>query len=250
MLHEFDAVLWRSYQVRSRQVETAWASVCGQNIHSVFTPPKPRHIRQPRRTVAGVQLSSYEPRMVGKHIESWRAPAAPPTISSEEMRRLTEIRRISTFRSLEAGLGKVMSKVETAPVALGPTTTTAEVAAHKKLTDGFDEKNGNLCTRLLLVTSDCADGYANVASQDVQTYGPIGTGEFVDGRSAIVLNQANFGPDWVYRMQEFHEKFGSLEVYAVGNSDSAGVIQELRRICIELNPLGDTVVRLGRLTLF
>ena len=43
-------------------------------------------------------------------------------------------------------------------------------------------------------------------------------------------------------MQELHDKFGTLEVTAADNFDPARVIQELRRICIELDALGDKVV--------
>lgn len=45
----------------------------------------------------------------------------------------------------EAGLGKVMSRVETAPpAALSATASTAKVDAHKKLADVSDEQNGKL----------------------------------------------------------------------------------------------------------
>ena len=43
-------------------------------------------------------------------------------------------------------------------------------------------------------------------------------------------------------MQQLHDQFGSLEVTAVDQFDPARVIQELRRICIELDVLGDKVV--------
>lgn len=43
-------------------------------------------------------------------------------------------------------------------------------------------------------------------------------------------------------MQELYDKFGSLEVSAADNFDPARVIHELRRICIELDALGDNVV--------
>ena len=43
-------------------------------------------------------------------------------------------------------------------------------------------------------------------------------------------------------MQQLHDQFGSLEVTAADEFDPARVIQELRRICIELDALGDKVV--------
>lgn len=51
----------------------------------------------------------------------------------------------------------------------------------------FNEKNGNLYTRLLLGTSDCPDGFASVASLVVQeAYAPIETEEFGNGRQAVL----------------------------------------------------------------
>ena len=43
-------------------------------------------------------------------------------------------------------------------------------------------------------------------------------------------------------MQQLHDQFGSLEDTAADQFDHARVIQELRRICIELNALGDKAV--------
>ena len=43
-------------------------------------------------------------------------------------------------------------------------------------------------------------------------------------------------------MQELHDKFGALEVTAADSFDPARVTQELRRICIEVDALGDKVV--------
>lgn len=83
----------------------------------------------------------------------------------------------------------------------------------------------------------------SVASQSVQMmYAPIGIEEYCDGRSAIVAVEAEFRVDGVYRLHELYDKFGSLEVSAADNFDPARVIQELRRICIELDALGDNVV--------
>ena len=43
-------------------------------------------------------------------------------------------------------------------------------------------------------------------------------------------------------MQQLHDQFRYLEVTAPNQFDPAGVIQELRRIRIELDALGDKVV--------
>ena len=104
------------------------------------------------------------------------------------------------------------------------------------------EKNGKLYTRILLATADCAEGYSSVASQVVQAFAPIETEEFGDGRSAILAQEAKFRVDGVFRMQELHDEFGTLEVTAADNFDPARVIQESRRIYIELDSLGNKVV--------
>ena len=70
----------------------------------------------------------------------------------------------------------------------------------------------------------------------------IRTDELGDGRSAILALEAEFRVDDVFRMQEQHDKFGTLEVTAADNFDPARVIQELRRIFIELDALGDKLV--------
>ena len=151
----------------------------------------------------------------------------------------------SLFRSLmyEAGLRKVMSGVETAPAALTAGVSEEDITAHHAVSvNTFKEKNGKLYTRILLATSDCAEGYSSIASQGVQTLAPIGTEELGDGRSAILAMEAKFRVDGVFRMQELHDKFGILEVTAADNFHPTRVIQELRRICIELDALGDKVV--------
>ena len=43
-------------------------------------------------------------------------------------------------------------------------------------------------------------------------------------------------------LQELHDKFGTLEVTTAYNFDPTRVIQELRRLCIKLDVLGDKVV--------
>ena len=150
----------------------------------------------------------------------------------------------SLFRSLmhEAGLGNVMSGVETAPAALTAGASEEDITAHVVSVNTFKEKNGKLYTRIRLATSNCAEGYSSVASQVVQTFAPIETEEFGDGRSAILALEAKFRADGGFCMQELHDKFGTLEVTAANNFDPARVIQELRRICIELDALGDMVV--------
>ena len=141
----------------------------------------------------------------------------------------------------EAGLGKLMSGVETAPAALTAGASEEDITAHAVSVSTFKEENGKLYTRILLATSDCA-GYSSVASQVVQTFAPIGTEVFGDGRSAILALKAKFRVDGVFRMQELHDKFVTLEVTAADNFDPARLIQELRRICIELDAPGDKVV--------
>ena len=142
----------------------------------------------------------------------------------------------------EAGMGEVMFGVETAPAALTAGASEEDITPHAVSVKTFKEKNGKLYTRILLATSDCAEGCSSVAPQVVQTFAPIGTEEFGDGPSAILALEAKFRLDGVFRMQELHDKFGTLHVTAADNFDPARVIQEFRRICIELDALGDKVV--------
>ena len=86
----------------------------------------------------------------------------------------------------EDGLGKVMSSVETAPAALEEDATQLQRTQYAKETRRFEEKKGKLFTRMLLATADSRDGYASVAAQVVQTYAPVGTAEFGDGRGAVI----------------------------------------------------------------
>ena len=89
----------------------------------------------------------------------------------------------------EAGLGKVMSGTKTAPAALADGTP-GDVAAQEAAALAFKEKNGKLYTRLRLVTSDCPEGYSSAASQVVQSFAPIGTEVFGDGRGAFLALEA------------------------------------------------------------
>lgn len=45
-----------------------------------------------------------------------------------------------------------------------------------------------------------------------------------------------------HNMQELHTQFANLEVTAADSFDQGRVIQALRRICVELDGLGDKVV--------
>lgn len=47
-------------------------------------------------------------------------------------------------------------------------------------------------------------------------------------------------------MQELRDQLGSLEVTPADNIDPARVIEELRRICVELDDLGDKVFAAGK----
>ena len=141
----------------------------------------------------------------------------------------------------EAGLGKVMSGTEAAPAALADGTP-VNVAAQEAAAFAFKEHNGKLYTRLLLATSDCPEGYSSAASQVVQSVAQIGTEEFGDGRGAFLALETKYCVYVDHRMQELHDQFGSLEATAADQFDPARVIYELRRICIELDALGDKVV--------
>ena len=99
-----------------------------------------------------------------------------------------------------------MSGVETAPAALIAGASEEDITANAVSVNTFKEKNGKLYSRILLATSDCAEGYSSVASQVVQTFSPIGTEKFGDGRIAILALEAKFRVDGVFRMHELHDK--------------------------------------------
>jgi len=151
---------------------------------------------------------------------------------------------VTLTRSLmsEAGLSRVMSGAETAPEPLAAGATETQIAEHEKTALKFKEKNGKVYTRLLLATSDGPDGYSSPASQVVQQHGPVGDEEYGDGRGAFVALQQKYRVEGVFRMQQLHEELASVMVTAADKYDPARAIQQLRRICLELDKLGDTVV--------
>ena len=151
---------------------------------------------------------------------------------------------ITLQRSLmyEDGLGKVMSGVETAPPALDEAATQLQKTQHAKECRRFDENNGKICTRMLLATADCHDGYISVAAQVVQAYASVGTTEFGNGRGAVMTLEAKYRLDGESRMQELHDQLANLQVTEAEKYDPERVIQELRHICVELGALGDVVV--------
>ena len=53
----------------------------------------------------------------------------------------------------------------------------------------------NFSTRKLLATADCRQGYASVATQVAQTYAPVGTAEFGDGRGAVMVLEVKYRLD-------------------------------------------------------
>ena len=148
----------------------------------------------------------------------------------------------------EAGLGKVMSGTKTAPAARADGTP-GNIAAQEAAALAFKEKNGKLYTRLRLVTSDCPEGYSSAASQVVQSFAPIGTEVFGDGRGAFLALEAKYRVDGADGMQPLLDQFRSLEVTAADQFDSARVIKRLNRICIELDALGNEERRQEKHTL-
>ena len=159
---------------------------------------------------------------------------------------------VSLFRSImyDVGLGRVMSGSETAlePPRESPWEA-ARAFAKKKL--DFVEKNGKRYTRLLLLaTSDCSDGFASAASLAFQTFGPIGTEDFGDGRRAFLALEQKSRLEGGHRMGQLQEQLGSLAVTAADAYDPARAIQEMRRICAELDTLGDKVVQARKVHIF
>ena len=142
----------------------------------------------------------------------------------------------------EDGLGKDMSGLETAPAAPEEDATQLQKAQYAKESRRYDEKNGKIFTRMLLATTDCRGGYASVAAQVVQAYAPVGTAEFGDGRGAVMALEARYRLDGESRMQELHDQLANLQVTDAEQYDPSRVIQEFRRICVELGALGDTAL--------
>ena len=118
----------------------------------------------------------------------------------------------------KAGLGNVMAGTETAPAALTDGTP-GNIAAQETAALAFKEKNGKLYTRLLLATSDCPQRYSSATSQVVQSFVPIGTEEFGDGRGAFLALEAKYRVDGAYRTQQLQDQFSSLEVTAADQFD-------------------------------
>lgn len=139
----------------------------------------------------------------------------------------------------EAGLGEIMTAAETAPTDLTGSPSAAKIAAHEVLAKRFKVKNDKLHTRLVLATTDCPERYDSPAAIVVQTYAPIGLDGFGDGRSAVVALEKKYRSKGTVRMQELHAKFAELAVTETDAFDPVRVIQELRRICIELGDRQD-----------
>ena len=107
---------------------------------------------------------------------------------------------------------------------------------------------------MLLVTADCREGYASVAAQvEYKCTPPAGTAEFGDGRGAFMALQAKYRLDRESRMQGLQDQLATLQVTEAERYDPARVIQELRRVCVELGALSVTQQQLfqhGKLTHF
>ena len=107
---------------------------------------------------------------------------------------------------------------ETAPAALADGTP-GNAADQEAAALAFKEKNGKLYTRLLFATSDCPEGYYSAASRVVQSFAPITTEEFGDGRGAFLALEAKYRVDGAYRTQQLQDQFSSLEVTAADQFD-------------------------------
>ena len=95
---------------------------------------------------------------------------------------------------------------------------------------------------MLLATADSREGYGSVAAQVVLAHAPVGTAEFGDGRGAVMALEVKNRLYGKSRMQELHNQLANLQVTAADKDDPARVIQELRRIGVELEALGDIAV--------
>ena len=84
----------------------------------------------------------------------------------------------------------------------------------------------------------------------VQTFGPVGTEEFGDGRKASVALEQKCRLEGGHRMGQLQEQLGSLAVTSADVYDPARAIQVMRRIFAELDALGDKVVHARKVHTF
>ena len=80
-------------------------------------------------------------------------------------------------------------------------------------------------------------------AQIVLAHAPIGrSSPYGDGRAAIVALDRKYLRDGESRMQELHDELSQLKVTAKDDYDPSPTINRLRRICAELDMLGDRVI--------
>lgn len=102
----------------------------------------------------------------------------------------------------------------------------------------------------MLATVGSREGYGSVASHVVLAYTLVLTAEFGDGRGAVMTLEAKYRLDGESRMQEMYDQLANVQVIAAGKHYPARVIQELRRICVELGALSDVVVSAWKTQVF
>ena len=115
----------------------------------------------------------------------------------------------------EEGLGTIMTGETTAPAAPEANTSEAQMRSYNRALSDFHQKNGKLFTRLLLATSDNAEGHASVPAQIVLAHAPIGrSSPYGDGRAAIVALDKKYLKHGESRMQVLHDERSQLMVTA------------------------------------
>ena len=95
---------------------------------------------------------------------------------------------------------------------------------------------------MLFAAADCRDRYDSVAAQVVLAYAPVGTAEVGEGRGAIMALEAKYRLDGESRMQELHDQLANLQVTEAEQYHPPSVIQESRRIWVEVGAPVDIVV--------
>lgn len=138
----------------------------------------------------------------------------------------------------EEGLAKVMAGADTSAGKLGEYATDTQRHQHAKALGEYCEKNGKSLTRSLLATSDHADGDSGAGL--VIAFAP--NDDFGDGRGAVIALNIKYRRHSEARMQKLHDAISALKVASVDGFDPDRIITQVRRMLVELQPLGDDVI--------
>ena len=110
-----------------------------------------------------------------------------------------------------------MSGLETAPAAPAEVAIQVQRAQYAKESHCFEEKHGNLFTRMLLATADCRDGYNSAPAEVVLVCAPVGTAEIGDSRGAAMALEPKYRLKGESRKRELLDQLANLQVTEAHN---------------------------------